>query len=472
MYKYIVSREQDRICSYLIDAEKDRTIEIHRDHVPEMPSIQEKDRTVYRIGQIYIGRVEQVHLNLGAAFVRIRAGEPACYLPLDQAGDPIYTKKGSSPDIQQGDELIVQVVREPIKTKSAALSAHLIIRGRSLILNTGLTSPSVSKKIAGERKEQLRELALRIASECHDGKDAGTWNKETATGKGAGSGHDGSATGEGAGSGHDDSATGEGAGIRHDAPATEREPSEYKLGRLPWNILIRTNAAQLTDEEIRQEAHLLGGQLEHLVEIAAHRPAGTCLYDIAPAYLERIRDLDRSQLQKVVTDDRDLFDQIMEYSQNACPDISEKLVWYEDPMLSMDKLYSLERRMELAVSRTVLLKSGASLIIEPTEALTVIDVNSSRMSASHKKADKEETALKVNLEAAEEIARQMRLRNMSGIILADFINLEQAESRKTLMTALSGFLAKDPVKAVVVDMTKLNLVEMTRRKAEKPLWET
>ena len=459
MYKYVVSREQGKICSYLIDAESDRTVEIHRDPAPTMPSNQEKGQTAYRIGQIYIGRVEQVHLNLGAAFVRIRAGEPACYLPLDQAGDPIYTKKGSSPDIQQGDELIVQIVREPIKTKSAALSAHLMIRGRSLILNTGLTSTSVSKKIAGERKEQLRELALRIASEYHEGKDAGTWNNESVTGKGAGSGHDGSLTEED-------------AGIRHDDPATEREQSEYTHGRLPWNILIRTNAAQLTDEEIRQEAHLLGGQLEHLVEIAAHRPAGTCLYDIAPAYLERIRDLDRSQLQKVVTDDRDLFDQIMEYSRNACPDISEKLVWYEDPMLSMDKLYSLERRMELAVSRTVLLKAGACLIIEPTEALTVIDVNSSRMSASHKKADKEETALKVNLEAAEEIARQMRLRNMSGIILADFINLEQAESRKTLMMALSGFLAKDPVKAVVVDMTKLNLVEMTRRKAEKPLWET
>ncbi len=402
MYKYVIQSEEDKICSYLIDQDSDRTVEIHRDPVCE----KAEEQAGYRIGQIFIGRVEQVHRNLAAAFVRIYPGQAACYLPLDQAAHPIYTKKGGSPQIQQGDELVVQITREPMKTKAAALTANLMLKGRCLLLNTGLASPSVSQKIVGGRREELRVLAQKLARE-----DCG-------------------------------------------------------------NVLIRTNAAQLSDEEITAEAAFLRDKLEHIREIAMHRPVGTCLYDIPPAYLERIRDLDREVLLKVVTDDSDLYQQIVEYAEHDCPDIINKLVLYRDEMLAMDKLYSLDRRKELAASRTVLLKSGASLIIEPTEALTVIDVNSARTSAFHKKEDKEDMVLKVNLEAAEEIARQMRLRNMSGIIIADFINMERNESKKVLMNALAGFLAKDPVKAVVADMTKLNLVEMTRRKAEKPLWET
>ena len=402
MYKYIIHAEHDRICSYLIDDENDRTVEIHRD-----PSDRgEIEKGAYRIGQIFIGRVEQVHKNLNAAFVKIHADQPACYLPLDQAADPVFTKKGSSPSIQQGDELVVQIVRESMKTKAAALSADLMLKGRCLIMQTGQPAPSVSKKITGERREQLRALASGICE-------------------------------------------------------------EFGL-----SVLIRTNAAGVADTEISREARMLAEKLEQIKQTAMHRPAGTCLYDLVPAYLERIRDLDREALLKIVTDDTQLFEQLKNYAMEICPDILEKILFYEDDLLAMDKLYSLGRRSELASSRTVLLKSGASLIIEPTEALTVIDVNSARMSASSKKKDKEETALKVNLEAAAEIARQMRLRNMSGIIIADFINMDKAESKKILLNTLSAHLAKDPVKAVVVDMTKLNLVEMTRRKAEKPLWET
>ena len=134
----------------------------------------------------------------------------------------------------------------------------------------------------------------------------------------------------------------------------------------------------------------------------------------------------------------------------------------------MKKLYSLEHQMELALAERVWLNSGGYLVIQPTEALTVIDVNTGKFEGGKKK---EAAFLKISLEAAKEIARQIRLRNLSGIIIVDFINMESAESRKQLMDRLDQLLRQDPIKTVLVDMTKLSLVEITRMKREKPLAE-
>lgn len=403
------------ICSYLIETQSGRTIEIHRDI--DLPELQgragnspaagcESGRgEALRLGQIYIGRVEQVHLNLKAAFVRISADRPACFLPLANARSPLYTRKGSAKEMQQGDELVVQVVREAIKTKAAALSAALAFQGRYVLLDASLDGPSVSRKLDAKMRRRL----LGIAGELSD-------------------------------------------------PA--------------FPALIRTNAASASREELIREGRLLRQIADHLREIAAHRPAGTCLYDPPASWLVRLRDIDGRQLEKAVTDDERLYAQLQRFAAAYCPDIADRLVFYRDRLLAMDKLYSLEKRMREALSRTVLLRSGASLIIEPTEALTVIDVNSARSIAAKKKAGKEAAALKVNLEAAKEIARQLRLRSMSGIIIADFINMDTEESKQRLLRELAEHLKADPAGASVVDMTGLNLVEMTRRKIEKPIWET
>ena len=121
-----------------------------------------------------------------------------------------------------------------------------------------------------------------------------------------------------------------------------------------------------------------------------------------------------------------------------------------------------------ALSKTVWLKSSGNLVIEPTEALTVIDVNTAK---SISKKTSEETYLKTNLEAAGEIAVQLRLRNLSGIIIVDFIDMKEEESRKTLLAALRRAVTADPVKTVLVDMTPLGLVELTRKKIRRPLHE-
>ena len=137
-------------------------------------------------------------------------------------------------------------------------------------------------------------------------------------------------------------------------------------------------------------------------------------------------------------------------------------------MLSLSKLYSLEGRLEAALRERVWLKSGGYLIIQPTEALTVIDVNSGK-SIAKKKA--QEHYLKINLEAAEEIALQLRLRNLSGIIIVDFIDMKSEEDNELLLKTLRTCIRADSVPVQVVDMTKLHLVEITRKKVKKTLAE-
>ena len=147
---------------------------------------------------------------------------------------------------------------------------------------------------------------------------------------------------------------------------------------------------------------------------------------------------------------------------------SEKLHFYEDKQLDLHKLYSIEIQMERALSKKIWLKSGANLLIEPTEAMTVIDVNSSK---NVKKKLPAEQHLQVNLEAAAEIASQLRLRNISGIIIIDFIDMSSSEDKEQLLAAMRSFVKTDPVKTEVIDLTRLGLMELTRKKTRRPLSE-
>ena len=136
--------------------------------------------------------------------------------------------------------------------------------------------------------------------------------------------------------------------------------------------------------------------------------------------------------------------------------------------MSLNKLYSLDTAMEQALQRKVWLKSGGYLVIEITEAMVVVDVNTGKYSG---RKDLPETIRMINLEAAEEICCQLRLRNLSGIILVDFIDMHVEADKEALMDTLRRFARQDSVKTTVVDMTQLNLVEMTRKRQKRPLWE-
>lgn len=208
-----------------------------------------------------------------------------------------------------------------------------------------------------------------------------------------------------------------------------------------------------------------------------------------PTYLEDVKNQREGSVSEIITDDRGLFETIcMDYGihpkqfmtngsvpvpvdQFQVPTISGTadsltLTYYHDPMLTLSSLYSVKSSLEKALREQIWLKSGASIVLQHTEALTVIDVNSGKNII---KKEMRENLLRINLEAAKEIAYQLRLRNISGIIIIDFINLLAKEDEAVLLKEFRTYLKDDPVKTDLIDMTRLGLVEVTRKKIKKSL---
>lgn len=232
-------------------------------------------------------------------------------------------------------------------------------------------------------------------------------------------------------------------------------------------MIVRTNAYGMEDALFREASCLLG-QYERLLKDAQYRVCYTLLYREEPFYIKSLKGCPRASLQEIVTDDPAAYETVKDWLAINQPEDLGLLRLYQDPMVSLDRVYSLDTAMRQALQKRVWLKSGGYLVIEPTEAMTVIDVNTGKYSG---KKTQEDTIRLINREAAKEICRQLRLRNLSGIILIDFIDMKAEADRELLLDELRSFCLYDPVKTTVVDMTKLGLVEMTRRKGKQPLWE-
>lgn len=399
---YVVSRRGSQIFSFLLNGSK--AVEIHCDACREDSILDE----------IYIGKVQNIVKNISAAFVEIAPGT-VCYLPLEDLKHPVYTKKGTSQNIQQGDELLVQVKREGIKTKAPAVTTNLTLHGKYALLTTGNTQISVSSKLSKEEKERL----LRV--------------------------------------------------VKDNSSADNGSLEGMSAGERAYGWLLRTNAGGTSPEVIKKDLLRLQTKYEELMKTAQYRTCFSCLLARPSAYLKRLSDLYTKEVDEILTDDRELFEQMTEYFQENQPEDTAKLRFYEDRLLPMEKLYSLDCHLKEALGERVWLKSGGYLVIQPTEALTVIDVNTGKFTAGKKK---EAAFLKLNQEAALEAARQIRLRNLSGIVIIDFINMEETESETQLLRTLDGALRLDPIRTTLVDMTKLSLVEITRMKKERPLHES
>lgn len=236
-----------------------------------------------------------------------------------------------------------------------------------------------------------------------------------------------------------------------------------------YGYILRTNAVKQSEEVIEDELHRLYELYSRLINFGIHFSCFSLLYQTPPSYIWDVRDDYAGELEKIVTDDKEIYDRIYNYlSENQREDLP-KLTLYNDESFPLRMMYNLEARLENLLKDKVWLSSGAFLVIEPTEAMTVIDVNTGKAIAGKKPV--EATFFKVNLEAAEEIAKQIRLRNLSGIIIVDFIDMQEEEHKKELMKSLDAFLSEDRIKTNLVDMTALNLVEITRKKVRKPLHE-
>ncbi len=241
---------------------------------------------------------------------------------------------------------------------------------------------------------------------------------------------------------------------------------EYKDDK--YGVIVRTNAEQASLETLKKELLVLSEQMEQLFEKAKYLSCFSRVYQAPAAYLMDIRDQNEQQLEKIITDDKDIYEELKKHLMIYQPMDLKKLELYESETVSLWTLYGLEKQIREAMSEKVWLKSGSYLIIQPTEAMVVIDVNTGK-SIGKKQAEKH--FLRVNLEAAKEIARQLRLRNLSGIIIVDFIDMEEEESRDTLLKEFSLLLKQDRIQANLIDMTKLGLVEITRKKVKKPIYE-
>lgn len=440
MNRYIITNETFKGQEYRISAlynENKKMIEV----LPQR--IEDENATL--LGNIYIGRVENVVKNLNAAFVKI-SPEQNCYLPLEDLKNPIFTKKLSEKkSLVAGDELLVQVSREALKTKEPAVTTNLNLTGKYAVLTSGNHKLSVSSKLPKDVRRHYQELlTTEIVEKTKriEGELAETGANDTETCK--------------------------------------------KSQNQGFGVIIRTNATEVSDEVVLAEINKLKYQYETLVETSCHKTCYSLLYQEEPIYLKYLTDLRQDCLEEIVTDDRLIFEEIcakyhisaerlMTGGSVSVP-VNEiltedgiKLRYHNDTAISLSSLYSVASSVEEALKERVWLKSGAYLIIQPTEALTVIDVNTGKNVA---KKDMQENFLKINKEAAIEIARQLRLRNISGIVIADFMNLDSKEAEAELMSTFRAALKKDPVPTQLVDITKLGLVEVTRKKVRKSLQET
>lgn len=312
--------------------------------------------------------------------------------------------------LKVGDLVTVQVVRDKIKTKRYAVTTDISLQGDYAV--TTLFAPvGVSSKITDSaRKKELKTLMqnLLIAEQ-----DAQFYLAE--------------------------------------GNVAEIE----RIKKLTLGGIIRTQAEHAEDAVITREIEGQARLLYSIMKKSEYATQYTCLYHTEVEYIKDIRRMHALQDVEIVTD-------IPEVTEA----ISEIPLYTDEYTLTLR--YSLASLLEKTLSKRAYLKSGAYLVIEPTEAMTVIDVNSGK---SIKGKNAEEQFLKINIEAAKEIARQLRLRNISGIVMIDFINMKEESHNHELMKNLEEYVRTDPVRTTVVDMTKLGLVELTRQKGKRALHE-
>ncbi len=236
-----------------------------------------------------------------------------------------------------------------------------------------------------------------------------------------------------------------------------------------YGFIIRTNAENLEEEVLISEITMLIDNYNNIMSTYRYKKLFQILYKALPDYLRIIRDLYKSEISSCEFDDYDIFSKATKYfkDNSDCP-INYDFVFVEEGEGSLFKKYNFKSKLEKLLNEKIWLKSGANLVIQPTEALVSIDVNTSK---SIGKSNFEDTIFAINIEAAKEIARQLRLRNLSGIIIVDFIDMGSETNKKLLLETLKNEISKDRIKTTLIDMTPLGLVELTRKKTDNTLSE-
>ena len=369
------------------------------------------------VGNVYAGRVENVVKNINAAFIEI-ADKQKCYYSIEDNKHPLFLNNKNNSSVNQGDKILVQVTNEPIKTKPAKVSSKIELTGNYAVISSDVSGVHLSRKLkSSENFQIIIDAAVSLLA---------------------------------------------------DKKAEAQKQTKYQ-SICSFGIIIRSSCANADKDDVISEINTLCDKYINMLKRAVFSQLSTLLHSERPSYINDIIHLSGSDNVEVITDVPDIYNELTKHLGNNS-NIHIRI--YEDSLLPLYKLYSVEKEIETALSRKVWLKSGGYLIIEQTEALTVIDVNSGKTVSKAKNAEAvEQSALKTNLEAADKLMQQLKTRNISGIIIVDFININK-ESSEILMKHLKSLAKRDIVNTTVVDMTPLGLVEITRKKNGKSLSET
>jgi ribonuclease E len=353
-------------------------------------------------GNIYVGRIQNVLPGMEAAFVDIATPKNAVLYRGDVQYDAEDIEEdGKNPrieDILKNKQLITcQVTKNPIAHKGARLTQEVSLPGRFVVLIPNSKTYGISKRLPDDVRKRLRAILDRV------------------------------------------------------------KPDEHGL-------IVRTAAETATEQELVADMTILLRQWDQIAAKAAKTQRPALLYREPELAVRVIREEFNADYRGVVIDDERLFHEIRDYVAAFNPELADRIEYHDDASaggLSVFEKFHIHEQVHKALDRKVWLPSGGSLIIEHTEALTVIDVNTGKNVG---KSNLEETVFHNNMEAAEEIAKQLRLRDIGGIIVIDFIDMEVKGNRAKVIERFRDALARDKTRSQVFDITELGLVEMTRKR--------
>lgn len=365
------------------------------------------------VGNIYKGLVCRVLPGMQAAFIDIGLDRTAflhvadIYVAPDAEDKPdvgAATNQGITGLLHEGQELLVQVIKDPLGSKGARLTTHITLPSRYVVFVPNMTNVGVSQKIENETERQrLKDMIRGQAEPLQNG-----------------------------------------------------------------GYIIRTAAEGIADAELLEDINFLHKLWESVQQRATEITAGSVVYEDLALVTRILRDLPSAQIDKIRIDSRESYQRVLAFVQKFIPELFGRIEHYPGERPIFD-LYSVEDEIQKALDRKVQLKSGGHLYIDQTESMTTIDVNTGAF-VGHRNL--EETTFKTNLEAAQAISRQLRLRNLGGIIIIDFIDMIEQDHRDQVLRALEKSLEGDRVKSHIYSVSPLGLVEMTRKRTRESLERT
>jgi len=387
--------------------------------IVETGAVQELhvERTLERglVGNVYLGKVARVLPGMQSAFIDIGL-ERAAFLHVADLMSSVAARHADSEkgepapvvpiekQVFEGQALLVQVIKDPIGTKGARLSSQISIAGRLLVFLPQDQHIGVSQKIPLEQREALRQRLQALA-------DAGAPNGQTG------------------------------------------------------GFILRTNGEDASDAELREDIAYLRKTWARIKDAATRLPPKSLLHQDLSLLQRVLRDLVSETTQTIRIDSAEQFKKLQTFGQEFMPSAVDKLQLYKGERPIFD-LFNIDEEVGKALGRRVDLKSGGYLIVDQTEALTTVDVNTGGFVGARNFDD---TIFKTNLEAAGAIARQLRLRNLGGIVIADFIDMTREEHREAVLAEFRKQLSRDRVKTMVSGYSALGLVEMTRKRTRESL---